>query len=89
MKGPASGWLIVPGCVGERVFPVFWRDDLGPDSGVLSEQVEQVGSIDELDELDGLVLGEVEACLAVAGGRDKDAFARAFVLQGAEEVADG
>ena len=53
---------------------------------MLGEEGEQVGT---RDQLDGLVLGEFEAGLAVAGGSDQDSFAGALVLQGSEQVADG
>ena len=61
-----------------RVFPVIWRHDLGFDAGVLGEEGEQVGT---RDQLDGLVLGEFEAGLAVAGGSDQDSFAGALVCR--------
>ena len=52
---------------------------------MLGEQVEQVRPVDELD---WLVLRELEAGLAVAGGGDQDPLAGTFVLQGPEEVPD-
>src|SRR5580693_7173256 len=66
-----------------RVIPIVWRHDLGFDACVFAEQVEQVRAVDQLDRL---VLGEVEARLAVAGGGDEDSLAGAFVLQRAKQV---
>ena len=51
------------GRVGGGVFPVIGWHGLGFDVRVLSQEVEQVRSVDEFD---GLVVGELEAGLAVA-----------------------
>ena len=68
-----------------RVLPVVWWHDLGFDAGVLAEQVQQVRPVNKLDRL---VLGEVEAGLAVAGGGEEDSLAGAFVLPRSEPVPD-
>jgi hypothetical protein len=73
------------GGIRRRIFPVIWRHDLGFDPRVLAEQVEQIRPVDELDRL---VLGEVEAGLAVARGGDQDSLTGAFVLQRSEQIPD-